>query len=257
VATLLATSVQDPAVGRYSSVIQAAFLVGWALGGGFFGRLGDLLGRSRALVLTILTYAVFTGMSYFAQTWWQLMAFRFLSALGIGGEWAIGASLVAETWPSRWRYWLAAVLQSAVNVGIMLASLSAYVLSGFPHRVVFLVGVLPALIVLWIRRAVPEPEEWHAARASAERPPGIRELFRRGVRRTTVLTVGVCALSLTAHWAFTFWSLQHVRKLPEVAAWSDAEKTRLVSRLFFIQMAMEDRGRQIGRRDGIPCRIGA
>ena len=84
----------------YGSLIQAAFLVGWALGGGLFGRLGDRLGRARALMLTILTYACFTGLSFFAQTWWQLLICRFLAALGIGGEWAVGAALLSETWPA-------------------------------------------------------------------------------------------------------------------------------------------------------------
>src|SRR5438105_2600580 len=113
VAELLGTeNERDPQVGYYSSWIQAAFLIGWALGGGFFGRIADRVGRSRALMLTILTYAAFTGLSYFAQTWWQLLAFRFLAALGIGGEWAIGASLLSETWPRRWRPWMAAVLQT-------------------------------------------------------------------------------------------------------------------------------------------------
>src|SRR5262245_62400293 len=98
-----AVSTTDPLVGRHSSIIQAAFLLGWALGGGFFGRIGDRLGRSRALVLTIFTYALFTGLSFFAQTWWHLLAFRFLAALGIGGEWAVGAALLSETWPRRWR----------------------------------------------------------------------------------------------------------------------------------------------------------
>src|SRR3954462_6414085 len=100
--------VRDPLVGQHASWIQASFLVGWAIGGGFFGRIGDLLGRSRALMLTILTYAAFTGFAFFAQTWWQLLIFRFLAALGIGGEWAVGASLLTETWPTRWRPWIAA-----------------------------------------------------------------------------------------------------------------------------------------------------
>ena len=100
---VLATSTTDAAVREKSSWIQAAFLVGWGLGGGLFGRVGDRLGRSRALSLTILTYAGFTGLSFFAQTWWQLLIFRFLAALGIGGEWAVGSSLLAETWPVRWR----------------------------------------------------------------------------------------------------------------------------------------------------------
>src|SRR5438105_3213712 len=105
---LVVTDSKDPAVGYYSSWIQASFLIGWALGGGFFGRIADRLGRSRALTLTILTYALFTGLSYFAQTWWQLLIFRFLAALGIGGEWAVGAALLSETWPRRWRPWMAA-----------------------------------------------------------------------------------------------------------------------------------------------------
>src|SRR5436305_6622245 len=83
VASLLHTITTDPQVKAKSSWIQAAFLVGWALGGGFFGRLGDRIGRSRSLALTVLTYALFTGLSFFAQSWQQLLVCRFLSALGI------------------------------------------------------------------------------------------------------------------------------------------------------------------------------
>src|SRR5439155_10395818 len=116
--------------------------------------------------------------------------FRFLAALGIGGEWAVGASLLAETWPKRWRPWMAAVLQTGVNLGVALAALAGILLANFPVRSVFLVGVLPALLVLWIRKAVPEPEEWHTAKArSGESVPGIRDLFRGKVRRLTVLTL--------------------------------------------------------------------
>src|SRR5215472_11107166 len=114
-------STTDPRVGRYGSIIQGGFLLGWALGGGFFGRIGDRMGRARALALTVLTYAAFTGLSFFAQAWWHLLIFRFLAALGIGGEWAVGASLLSETWPRRWQHWIAAVLQSGVNVGILVA----------------------------------------------------------------------------------------------------------------------------------------
>src|SRR5579871_4405111 len=117
---------KHPDVTICSSWIQAAFLFGWALGGGFFGRIADRVGRSRALMLTILTYALFTGLSYFAQTWWHLLLLRFLAALGIGGEWAVGAALLSETWPRRWRPWIAAVLQTGVNFGVMLASLSYF-----------------------------------------------------------------------------------------------------------------------------------
>src|SRR5438093_11074642 len=125
------------ATGYYSSLIQAAFLIGWALGGGFFGRIGDRLGRSRALMLTILTYALFTGLSFFAQAWWHLFIFRFLAALGIGGEWAVGASLLSETWPKRWRPWIAAVLQSGVNVGLFMAFLANLLIASQPPRYLF------------------------------------------------------------------------------------------------------------------------
>ena len=226
-----------------SSWIQAAFLVGWALGGAFFGRIGDLLGRSRALALTIFTYACFTGLSFLAHTWWQLLIFRFLAALGIGGEWAVGSSLLSETWPARWRAWVAAVLQTAVNLGVLLACITVWLLAGH-HRAVFLVGVLPALLVYWIRRHVPEPAEWRAAKEHARAlaavhpgagsaAPGVADLFRGPVLRTTLLTVGVCACSLTAWWAFMFWHTQHLRTLPEVARWPRADQERLASVVFF------------------------
>ena len=136
-----------------------------------FGWIGDRLGRSRTLVLTILTYALFTGGSYFAARWWHLLIFRFLAALGIGGEWAVGAALLSETWPRRWRPWIAAVLQTGVNLGIITAMIVGNVLSNLPCRTVFLVGILPALIVVWIRRAVPEPQEWREARSRQQVAP--------------------------------------------------------------------------------------
>ena len=251
-----AASPADLAVKEKSSWIQAAFLVGWALGGGFFGRLGDLLGRSRALSLTILTYALFTGLSFVAQTWWQLLIFRFLAALGIGGEWAVGSALLAETWPRLWRPWIAAVLQTGVNIGVLGACLVVYVLAALAPaledllrqvlpsawmpahvypRFVFLAGVLPAFVVFWIRRAVPEPEEWRSAKAAAgPAKPGVKDLFRGEVRRTTFLTIVVCACSLTAWWAFMFWNSQHIRNLPDVAGWTPERREQLVSVNFFL-----------------------
>jgi len=230
-----ADSTTDPRVGRYSSIIQGGFLLGWALGGGFFGRIGDRLGRARALSLTVLTYAAFTGLSFFAQSWWHLLIFRFLAALGVGGEWAVGASLLAETWPRRWRTWVAAVLQTGVNVGILAAGLANYLLAAAPPRCLFLVGVLPALLVFWIRRAVPETEEWRAARAEIhERPPVLRDLFRGPARAVTLWVILVCGISLTAHWAFMFWHQQHLRNLPDVLAQSSAAKNRLASVVMYL-----------------------
>ena len=130
------------------------------LAAGSSGHRGPDRPQPKHWCLTILTYALFTGLAFFAQTWWQLLIVRFLAALGIGGEWAVGASLLSETWPRRWRPWIAAVLQSGVNVGILLASCATFALAGKSPRAVFLVGVLPALLVFWIRREVPETDEW-------------------------------------------------------------------------------------------------
>jgi MFS family permease len=221
----------SPDVKEKSAFIQAAFLIGWALGGAFFGRLGDLLGRSRSLSLTILTYALFTGLSSVAQTWWQLLIFRFIAALGIGGEWAVGSALLSETWPRHWRGWIAATLQTGVNIGVLLATLTTYLMAGH-ERWVFVVGVLPAALVFWIRKNVPEPAEWHAARSEAEAPPGIAALFQGPVRSITLRVIAVCAASLTGWWAFQFWNLQYLRSLPEVQALDKSAITRLVSTTF-------------------------
>ena len=186
-------------------------------------------------MLTILTYALFTGLSFFAQTWWHLLICRFLAALGIGGEWAVGASLLSETWPRRWRPWIAAVLQSAVNIGVLLAMVAGAALADPVRRYA---TTSTAACSWWAscRRCWcsgfaapcrsrrngtrPRPQAQHAE-------PGVVDLFRGAVRRTTVLTILVCALSLTAHWAFMFWFLQHLRNLPDIAAWSDPREDAL------------------------------
>jgi MFS family permease len=144
------------------------------------------------------------------------MIFRFLAALGIGGEWAVGASLLSETWPKKWRPWIAATLQSAVNCGVLLACLAGWFLAGHEPKYIFLVGVLPALITLWIRKAVPETEEWTEARKDQE-VPRVAALFSPGVRGVTWRVMAICAVSLTAHWTFMFWQQKHVLSLPEIS----------------------------------------
>jgi predicted MFS family arabinose efflux permease len=244
VVTLLGVaSAADPAVKEKSAYIQAAFLVGWAVGGAFFGRLGDLLGRSRALSLTVLTYALCTGLCAIAQTWWQLMIFRFVAALGIGGEWAVGSALLAETWPRAWRPWLAAILQSGVNLGILVAAAVVWLLAQLPHppaeHYVFLVGVLPALLVFWIRKHVPEPATWQKAEEKAHhKNPGVRDLFRGDLARTTFHTTAVCALSLSAWWLFIFWQSQHLRKILAGTGTPAAEISRLIPSAFFLMIAV-------------------
>ncbi|MEO7799731.1 MAG: MFS transporter [Opitutaceae bacterium] len=270
--TLMVTTVASAEVNEKKAYIQAAFLIGWALGGAFFGRLGDRLGRSRTLALTVLTYAICTGLCAFAQTWWQLMIFRFISALGIGGEWAVGASLLSETWPRAWRPWLAAVLQTGVNVGILIAAAvvgllmpqiqQLFTASGqpawlhdfivwaqgllprlSPEHLVFLIGVFPALFVFWIRRKVPETEAWQNAESSSVAKPGIADLFRGSVARTTLITTLVCALGLSAWWLFQFWQAQHLRNLLGTDGVTAPERiTPLVTAAFFTLIAVSVAG---------------
>ena len=134
--------------------------------------------------------------------------------------------------------WIAAVLQLGVNIGTLLACLTVYLMADQNPRWVFLVGVAPALLVFWIRRAVPEPREWREAkrRTTGAHPP-VSALFAPEVRIVTIKTVLVCSLTLTAWWAFLFWNQQHLRNLSEVAGWPAARIEQLVSRSFFIVIA--------------------
>jgi len=144
------------------------------------------------MVLTILTYALCTGLAYFARTWEQLALFRFLTGLGVGGEWAAGAAIVAEVFPARSRPIALGLLQALSAVGNMLAAVVCLLLASVGWRWVFAVGALPALVAVGVRRAVREPESWHQARAAAEtgtgRPLGaFGDLVRDAVlRRNTV-----------------------------------------------------------------------
>jgi MFS family permease len=210
VASLLGPEATKPQIATTAGLIQGIFLIGWAVGGVLFGRIGDVLGRTRTLTLTIVTYAVFTGLAAFSQTWWQLAILRFLAALGIGGEWAAGSALVAETLPPRLRHLASALLQSGYMVGMILAALTVGALGGLEHRWVFLVGVIPAFATIWIRRAVPEPAEWAATREDRELPP-VRDLFRGQVVRTTMLTLTLASVALTTVWALLYFGTQLIR----------------------------------------------
>ncbi|MFO0859555.1 MAG: MFS transporter [Phycisphaerales bacterium] len=224
-------------VGWRAALIQATFLVGWAVGGAVFGRIGDRLGRARTLTLTVLTYALFTGAVYFAQTWWHLLIFRFIAALGIGGEWAAGSALVAETLHSRHRAWASATLQTGYIVGCIAASFVAKAMAGLDPRVPFLVGIVPALLTLWIRFAVPEPEHW--VRASREGPPPkLRSLFVGPLAKTTIQLTLLTSIALTTAWAFLFFGPQLVLRTPKVAALPKPDAQGIVSDISMLYLTV-------------------
>jgi MFS family permease len=217
----------DAQVQEKAGLIQAFFLAGWAIGGLVFGRIGDRLGRTRTLTLTVLTYAVFTGLSYFAAAWWHLLVFRFVAALGIGGEWAAGSALVSEMLHKKHRAWVSAGLQSGYMVGMLAAIATAWVFDTISARYVFLVGVLPALFTVWVRWAVPEPAEWAAAKAKVAVPP-MSAIFAPGLRRVTLLLVSLAGIALTTVWAFLYFAPQIVQRLPDAAAWTQKGRANFV-----------------------------
>ncbi len=205
---LLRASPGDPAIAQWAGGILAISLCGWAAGGIVFGILGDKIGRTRTMVLTILVYSVFTGLAYFSQSVWQLALFRFLTGLGGGGEWAAGASLLAEVFPKRSRVWAACVLQAACSGGILLAILVSHLVGEEGWRYAFLVGIVPALLTVWVRLGLKEPEQWrHAAEAHRRRELGsLPELFSPRFRRHTVVGVLLALSGVFGIWGANYWT---------------------------------------------------
>ena len=221
-------------IGWYGGIIFSIFLIGWAIGGVLFGMLADHFGRTRALIFTILIYAVFTGMAAMSQTWWQLALFRFLTALGIGGEWAAGAALVAEVWPEDKRTKAAGLLQSAWAAGFIVAAILNLLLRNCGWRPIFVVGVAPALVALFVRLWVKEPERWVKARAEERQAGGARplklaELFAPGLLRATLVGSGLAFVAVFGLWGATNWTPTLIRALPELQGMNASELTSLVS----------------------------
>jgi MFS family permease len=201
--------------------ITAAFLIGAATGGILFGWLGDRVGRVKAMVWSVLTYSIFSGLCCFAQAPWQLGALRFLSALGMGGEWALGVALVMEIWPSNKRPILAGLIGAAANVGFLLIAFLALALSKptlmnwlaahlsppFPvswfkessWRFLLLLGAMPALLTFFIRIFVPESEKWKHAAATTPKAR-VRDIFSGGLSKTTILGACLAGVALLGTW---------------------------------------------------------
>ncbi|PYT32448.1 MAG: hypothetical protein DMG57_01755 [Acidobacteria bacterium] len=197
----------------YGGIILAIFLVAWAIGGIVFGFVADRFGRSRTLVITILIYAIFTGFAGLAHTWWELALCRFLTALGIGGEWAAGATLVAEVWPESLRVKGAGLLASAGGAGYLLAAGIYRMMSGQSWRVMFFIGLVPALVAMLARLKVREPEKWRIAKNSGEAKPGFAELFSLAHRRDTLVGSGLSFEAVFGLWGSTNWTPSLVHEL--------------------------------------------
>lgn len=161
---------------EWGSYATSVFLIGWATGGLLFGMLGDRIGRAKTMMITILVYSLCTGLSALSQTFWDFAFYRFLTGLGVGGEFAVGVALIAEVMPDRARPGALGLLQalstvgnvSAALIGLGMANLEAsgVIGKGNSWRVMFVIGALPALLALIIRARLKEPERWAKLKAS-------------------------------------------------------------------------------------------
>jgi MFS family permease len=249
-------------IGFYGGLLFALFLIGWGLAF-LWGPIGDKFGRVRTLMLTIVWYSVFTFLSAFATGVWQLAALRLLAGVGIGGEWAMGGTFVAEEWPESRRRMGAGLMHTGYYVGIFLAALANYGIgSHYGWRAMFIVGGLPALLLAWIRHGVTEPAAWtkkeNVVRSWAVWRP-FATLFSAALRHRTIVNALLMLASICGLWAGTVYVPAAITAVAEadgrvgpqaaqVAAWA----VMLVSFATILGcLAMPSLAEQVGRRGAL------
>jgi MFS family permease len=224
---LLGGSAAAGEVGFWNHVTLGAFLLGGALGGVVFGMLGDRIGRQRTMTYTILLYSLCTGLSAFSPGVWSMAGFRFLAALGVGGEWAVASTLVAEEFPRRSRAWSQSLFQASGTLGKYLAVAAGALLVARPDlivhlpggagdlevsgwRLAFLLGAVPALLILLVRRHLREPEVWRqavtAGTEGAATAGRLRELFAPRLVRRTLIAVGLAGVGMATYWGTVIYA---------------------------------------------------
>jgi MFS family permease len=203
---------------KFGGWATSIFILGWATGGLIFGSLGDKWGRARTMALTILVYAACTGLSGLAASWEYFALFRFLTGAGVGGEFAVGAALVAEVMPDRARANCLGILQALSSVGNILAAYSLGVVVpeeglGWGWRGLYYVGAMPALIAVFVLWRLREPERWVQAKQAAERAGTaerfgrISDLFRVAEwRRNTLVGLGLAVAGQIGLWGVGFYT---------------------------------------------------
>jgi MFS family permease len=213
-------------VTAYSGYATTIFLIGWGTGGIGFGILGDLIGRARSMVYTILLYSLFTGLSALSYSFWDFAFYRFLTGLGVGGQFAVGVSLVAEEMPERARPFALGMVQALSAVGNITAALAGIVLAFLGHagvvqeswRIMFVIGTVPAVLVLFIMRRLREPERWQklaAAKSLRERMGAYGSELFHDPRWTRHAIVGLLLASsgIIGLWAIGFFSIDLQRAI--------------------------------------------
>ena len=209
--SLLGVGPENENVVRWNDWAFGSFLLGGAFGGVLFGVLADKIGRSTTMIVTILFYSLFTCVTALAQEPWQMVALRFLVAMGVGGEWAVASAMVAEVMPERSRPVMSSIFHGSSVFGTLLAAAAGAYIVGNPNlgdtawRWGFAIGALPALLTLWIRWKLREPDRWIQARQRAREhqtePPGrILDLLRGPNLRSTLVGVGLSSIGLVTFW---------------------------------------------------------
>lgn len=204
-------SADDPDVARWNNYALASFLLGGAFGGILFGMMSDKIGRSKTMVFTILFYSVFTCITSFATDAWQMVGLRFLVAMGVGGEWAVASAMVAEVMPKRSRSWMSSIFHSSSVFGTLMAvAVGYFLLSDKPWgddtwRLGFRIGLAPAALVILIRYAMKEPEQWKRAKElekqdKSKATGSIPELFSGANGRNTLVGVLLATIGLVTFW---------------------------------------------------------
>jgi Arabinose efflux permease len=192
-----------------TGLIASGSMIASAFGGMIFGILSDKFGRVRSLTLTVLIFSVASGLCALSQNIWQLLFFRCLVGLGLGGEWTAGSTLVSETWPKEHRGKAMSIMQSAYAVGGMIASLIAGpIIAAYGWRVLFFIGILPALLIFYIRRHVKESEIWKSnieeAKVNKEQS-SIFGIFKGNLLKTTIIGTFFTCLVMAGSYPFGVW----------------------------------------------------
>jgi MFS family permease len=201
---------REAMVGDWFGRLTCAFLLGAAVGGYLFGWLGDRWGRAKAMALTILWYSVFSALTCAVTSPWQLWLMRFVTCMGIGGMWPNGISLVSEAWPDASRPFLAGVIGTAANGGIMLFAAVAHFVPVTPDhwRWSLCVGAIPLVLGIFAWVAVPESPRWLALRrksTAATSNPTMSEVFRHPWWKVTVLGIALGTVPLFGGWNSSNW----------------------------------------------------
>ncbi len=220
-------------VGFYGGLLFALFLIGWGCSL-IWGPIADRFGRVRALMLTILCYSIFTFLGAFATSVWILAAFRLLAGVGIGGEWSMGGTYIAEELPEAKRKMAAGLMHTGYYVGIFLAAIAnSFIGARYGWRAMFLVGGAPALLVGFIRYGVTESKRWEKRIAQVGRAWTMHRaffaLFSAEYRRRTLLNSIYLLISIVGLWAGSVYVPSSVSVLAAKAGFTDAQGVRLAS----------------------------